>query len=331
MSSKIKFFDINISNCIKGIAAIFIMFGHYFDGYPWYITMFFAGNLWVGVFFFFSGYGLKYSLINKENYLDGFLVKKFKQIYLPFFFAETVHTVSSAVISKTFNVYDILLSCLGFRLSNGSLWYVVELLAIYLIFYICKKYLKNQKFDWIWIPLYIAFLVFAVLKDIGTWWYISTFTFLIGYYYNSLNNILHRFETDRLIKSLTILLFAAVYSLTKYFSYTQTGIGPIPYTYIVTFLNLISAPVFVLFCITLCSFASENIRISNIFEALGSISYEIYLWHMCVFMMVKLLDINLSLQIIISFILTIFISSLLNLEKIIIIFKAKKSIKSQKT
>lgn len=325
MIKNIKFVDINISNCIRGIAAIFIMLGHYFADYPWYITIFFSGHLWVAVFFFFSGYGLKYSYLNKDNYLDNFIWKKFKQIYLPFLFAESVYTISSAIISESIsitNVYNIALSCLGLRLSNDSLWYIIEILVIYLLFYFSKKLLKNRLLsECIWIPLYLVFLVFAVLKDIDTCWYISTVAFLLGYYYDLLYKLFYRFTQNNILKILTVLLFTAIYALTKYYSYTKSTIGPIPYTYVVTLLNLMSAPIFIIFCIVICNFIKDGFKIGFLFKILGNISYEIYLWHMCIFMLVKLTDINLTFQIVISFLLTIMLSCLLKLKKIINIYK----------
>ncbi len=328
MTENIKFVDINISNCIKGIAAIFIMLGHYVMDYPWYITMFFSGHLWVAVFFFFSGYGLKYSYQNKHNYLNNFILKKAKQIYLPFFIAESVYAVSLALISKSIsisNIYNLLLSCLGLRLSNGSLWYVVEILVIYFVFYLSKKLLKNRLLsEGIWIPLYLAFLLFAVLNDIDTCWYISTLTFLIGYYYDLLYKFLYRFTKDTVLKALTVLLFTVIYSLTKYYSYTHSSIGSIPYTYVVTFLNLISAPLFISFCIVICSFIKDSFKIGILLKILGNISYEIYLWHMCVFMLVNLIEINSIFRIIISFLLTLVLSCILKLKNIKSIYKSSK-------
>lgn len=40
------------SMCIRGIAAICIMLGHYLSSFPWYVGAWFHGFLWVGIFSF---------------------------------------------------------------------------------------------------------------------------------------------------------------------------------------------------------------------------------------------------------------------------------------
>ena len=50
--------SLNNSKCIKGIAAVMIMLGHFTANFTnTSMQYFFAGNLWVGLFFFYSGYG----------------------------------------------------------------------------------------------------------------------------------------------------------------------------------------------------------------------------------------------------------------------------------
>ena len=59
------------SDCWKGLASIFIMLGHICpNNTPVFIRFFLSGNLWVGLFFFYSGYGLQYSLEYNRNYIN---------------------------------------------------------------------------------------------------------------------------------------------------------------------------------------------------------------------------------------------------------------------
>lgn len=84
------------ARCMKGVAAICIMLSHLISS-PKPLTILFYGPLWVGVFFFYSGYGL-YTKVNEPDYLNGFLLKKAKKIYLPFLLAESAYTLSSAAM-----------------------------------------------------------------------------------------------------------------------------------------------------------------------------------------------------------------------------------------
>ena len=82
------------SACIKGIAALCIMLGHYLSSFPWYIGGWLHGYLWVGIFFFYSGYGLRRSVETKENYLENFgSITKLMGFRIP-------HIINSAHINE---------------------------------------------------------------------------------------------------------------------------------------------------------------------------------------------------------------------------------------
>lgn len=93
--------------------------------------------MFVGVFFFYSGYGLKKSIKNNPHYLDGFLKRKIASIYFPFLIAETCHALLTAYYNNDYS--NLFLRCVGFQLSNSILWYVVEILAMYILFYLFEK------------------------------------------------------------------------------------------------------------------------------------------------------------------------------------------------
>lgn len=52
MNNNIKFLEKDISKWWKGIAACFIMIGHILpDNTPMWLSYFFTGSIWVGLFF----------------------------------------------------------------------------------------------------------------------------------------------------------------------------------------------------------------------------------------------------------------------------------------
>ena len=135
-----KFLHKEVSVAIKGIAALGIMLGHYVTAdMSWILHRIFSGELWVGIFFFFSGYGLYKSKLCKKNYLDGFVKNKIVSIYLPFFLAESFFTLCVLLVEKQFSIYSFIVGSLGLHLYNGVLWYVIELILINAIFLILCK------------------------------------------------------------------------------------------------------------------------------------------------------------------------------------------------
>lgn len=81
---------------IKIIAAIVVVISHLVKDYNLGIfnQLFDFGTYSVALFFFLSGYGLMYSLQNKENYLNNFLKKGFPKLLSP-----TLYLLLSGLLS----------------------------------------------------------------------------------------------------------------------------------------------------------------------------------------------------------------------------------------
>lgn len=80
--------DRTTTNCCKGIAAIIIMLHHIsfrLSNLPVYVKpIWYIAFPIVGFFFFMSGYGLTCGLLQKRNYLQGFLSKRLLNIIAPY-------------------------------------------------------------------------------------------------------------------------------------------------------------------------------------------------------------------------------------------------------
>ena len=331
-----KFLDLKYCNYIKGIAALCVMLSHYtqepsvfVNGFK-IINFFFPGNLWVAVFFFYSGYGLSYSYIHKENYLDSFISKKTFNIYIPFAIASFSHTFLLGIINKSINWIDLLLCCIGIKLTNGVLWYVVELLVICLLFYADKKIFKGKDTVVLWLSIYAIFMIFSFINDIGTHWYISTFAVLLGMFYKKYEKyvliILSR-VSQFMFNCLIITSFLLIYIIKCIISFNQISILSIKHTYIITALNIILAPLFVLFISVITSLIKNKNKKNIVLTFLGSITYEIYLWHMFTFLLSSVIIHNYYSQIGISIVSTILLSYCISTAKNVL--KSKRPIHSK--
>ena len=120
------------------------------------------GYFFVAVFFFASGYGLMKSLKSRENYLDGFLDRRWKPVILAFLST----TVIYYLVHPIFSNYT---------------WYIAAILYLYLAFYLCFRFCRK---DGIAIALLIAATVlYAWVCDrmvFGTWWYNTAGVFAVG-------------------------------------------------------------------------------------------------------------------------------------------------------
>lgn len=88
ISPKSAFLERESNQCFRGILALLIVFHHLCKRYVFLMSS--EGNAYgitvVGLFFFFSGYGLvKQYVLKGESYCNGFVLKRAKKL-LPSFF-----------------------------------------------------------------------------------------------------------------------------------------------------------------------------------------------------------------------------------------------------
>lgn len=291
-----KFLDKDESANIKGMAALFVMLGHLFTSeYPLVAQFMSAGCLWVGLFFFYSGYGVMYSYRNNIDYMHGFILNKIFKIYIPFVIAETIYTISYIVINPdAYSVKDIIADCLGVHLLNGSLWYVVHILLFYFLFYIIQKCTHGNLNVWLWLGIFVVYLALAVGLDIGNWWYISSFALVMGVCYLDLQKWYDILLENGMLRILIVCGFAISFFLLQLAKYFSFAIIPIPITWYITFLDMVTVPFFVM----LVWIFTERVHIFRgvIMKFLGKNSYEIYIYHLLVLLWLNQIE-NMNLWI----------------------------------
>ena len=100
-------FTIDNTMALRGICSIEIMIGHL--GIATGSLVLFpnrkAGILFVGVFFALSGYGLMYSLENKEEYLINFFPNRMKKILIPAYIVFVTDIILHSIINQ--NIWNM--------------------------------------------------------------------------------------------------------------------------------------------------------------------------------------------------------------------------------
>lgn len=310
--------DKSLGNVLRGIAALGVMLGHLTYMLPWYIHRLFPGELFVGLFFFFSGYGLYVSL-NKKDYLSGFLKKKIVKIYLPFLLVESVYTVLILSTKQEFTLSSFVLGSLGIRLYNKVLWYVVELLIINLLFFLISKYatrLAKRGIIVTWITLYVLFILIGVALDIDTCWYLSTSAFLLGVLVALDKVVFKRVLTIGRGSTICALFIVGYCGLCFLTNIKNAPPSYIPINYLVTAIELFLVPLFVLSVAFLVQHLNAPSGIKSLLSPIGIVSYEIYLWHIPVFFVMKSFISNSYLLVLSTVLITIAVSSLFRYKQL---------------
>lgn len=269
--------------CIKGLAAIFIVIIHiplFFLGKTSYQLISVGGYLLVGIFFFYSGYGItKKSIINNENIkqqLPKRIIKLFKIIII----TELIYIICNVILfKKSYPFKDILLYITGVKLINGAMWYIIALIIIYILIILLSKIkvIKGQ-YTKIAVLACVFYVIICFLR--GRHWREtqSCVAFIIGTYMaedeHNYEKITKKKSTRQITSVIAFICFLfsniAIYGIRHFYD---------DYWLIRFIFGWISTCSFIILLIEcLCKVRLEN----KVLKFLGNISTEIYLSHLLI-------------------------------------------------
>ena len=198
-----NYWDKNFTKAIRAICAIGIIFHHMAQKTcaPWlpdeYIVhgldiFLNAGYLFVGVFFFCSGYGLYKSVKANPDYLKGFIGKHFRPIILLY------------IISNICFIY------VG-QTTNNYCWFIYAILYLYFAFFISFKYCKSDKWAIIVLSFFIAlYILLCELLVEGGWCYNTIGIFLAGILFAKYADIIVEYIRKNYLVLLCITVFVLI-------------------------------------------------------------------------------------------------------------------------
>lgn len=177
-----------ITDIVKFIAALLVVIGHlflYYSGMQAVTQWVNLGAQCVSLFLFFSAYGLMCAYErNGKAYLNGFFSRRLGRILIPLVTAYAVSLVVYAVFKGKIDWHNVLVT-----LSWGGpylkfSWYVTEITALYLLFYVCAK-ISGSENRLAWSLSISAFLLIIVLFITRQpVWYINGLPcFVLGIWY----------------------------------------------------------------------------------------------------------------------------------------------------
>lgn len=279
---KEEIFSMKCVSSLRGICAIEIMIGHIGvqTGNAFLFLNRKAGILFVGIFFMLSGYGLAYNVNRKNHYLDNFLKKRLSKLLVPVAIVCASVVLVNRVFFRTRVTTTELLS-----FFNSSSWFVWEIIVLYLVFYIAYSRVGGNGKKAVLIFSAI-FSVFAYAVKMSNPWYGSTLCFPLGIYFydyavqakNKQNNLRGKYIAEIGLALLAVVCGIGLYFMLGEDNFAGTLIGR----------NVASAA----FCIVIILLL-EKIAIGNSAAAwLGIFSYEIYLVHPFVIVLVDCMKIN---------------------------------------
>lgn len=330
------YLSLDAMTCLKGFMALLVIFHHvsqkkaFQDAHVMWIFEN-IGFLFVGIFFFTSGYGLYKSYKTKPDYLNGFVKKRVLPIVISYYIMVCIYAVFKLANGIKMPLDRWICEITGLTMINSMAWFVYVIVILYLAFNFAFKHFKNTG-----ALLFILFVIlgqaalFIVMghnmwfvgpKDwwrnpalvwnnpvwwkrvqsvlfSGEWWVNSTLCFLLGIIICQNEEKFTAFLKCKygLKLVLTILLF--VLMLIANFAVTFS-----PFSYWAAvgkdaiLNNLVCYPVqslcAMVFCLLVCAVMLKIYAANGFLRFCGKRSLEIYLMQeLCIFSWVFLIEKN---------------------------------------
>ena len=294
-------FSLETSKAVQGFAAIAIILHHLSQELAEKAGVLGdfedLGVLFVGIFFFFSGYGLYTCLKTKENYLKGFLKKRLTAVLVPFCTCNSLFVFAICVEGAKLSPLEALAVLSGWSLINSHMWYIVEIAILYLAFFAIYRLIKNRTSATVVMGIFTALMIAGslLLKHgddyscsywfMGEWWYNASFLFVVGIIFSKHADGLTKFarKAYRVLIPVLVILTAVLRVQTSYMLGMYSYWSEIPGEYNgyldkVRCLGFQLPWIFVFVCLVLLILM--KVRFGNrVLKFLGAISLELYLTH----------------------------------------------------
>ena len=252
----------------------------------------------IGFFFFCSGYGLITSLRTKQDYLKGFLVKRVLIVLVPFFLCNYAYMSVELLRGMQFSTPELIASFFGVLLMNSQMWFAVEIMLLYIVFFLLFTYVKKEKICIMTIVALTAMITLIGMQNTrpfclsnwfwGEWWFNTSFMFLFGMIMAHSEEKIIAFVKKRYPIVLLLCLVAAiglsfpVNAMVEMGTYycEYEGSFPILQIFMIKFVTLLCQFAMVFFADAVVLMAMMKIKCGNrITRSLGSVSLELYLIH----------------------------------------------------
>ncbi|HPF29063.1 MAG TPA: acyltransferase [Lachnospiraceae bacterium] len=151
------------------------------------------GVLFVGFFFFCSGYGLIISSETKEHYLDTFVKRRVFTVLVPFFICNYAFMFTTLLRGNQYSVGTLVQAFFGLFLLNDHMWFAVEIMILYMVFFLLFRFVKKE-----WVRYFLMTFFVLIMMTVsfflghekaglqgaywfkGEWWYNTTPLMLVG-------------------------------------------------------------------------------------------------------------------------------------------------------
>ena len=153
----------------------------------------YVGVFCIGFFQFLLGYGAMWE--REEQKLNGFVRKKVVPVLISFFFCSYAYMIVTQIMGARYSSVRLITAFFGITLLNDQMWFAVEVILLYLLFYVVYKNITDlRKANTVFLIVVLAFMTGSFFLGhykgqgitnwfFGEWWYNTTLCFFLGMLY----------------------------------------------------------------------------------------------------------------------------------------------------
>lgn len=264
-------FDRNITDLMKFISCIMVAMSHY-SGYVlenalsssvvFKIIAAGGGYLGVAIFFFLSGYGLMRSDMRHHlGFLD-FVKKRLIRTYFPAVLVSFIWLALAVIFDRDLLWHKHYITGIFWKFNDGIMWFVRVILVMYVFFYMYRTTPPISDLKRSLILLLLTVMAYSVIRVTGIGYSLSVPLFFLGVFVADFQKTARKICTSFLWISLMLMCAILTVWMCKHDNYLMHG-----------WINY--------FCIgvMIVVFANFNMRLSYIPKWLAGCSYDVYLTH----------------------------------------------------
>lgn len=271
-----SFIGIKQTSAINGIFVMLVFLSHFkqyisIEKYENYYLRFFdhMGQLIVVTFLFYSGYGIMFSLMNKQNYLNT-VPLRFLKVLIHFHMALLIFFVGGLAAGVRLPISTYLLALIGWDTIGNSTWFIFAILCLYVFVYIAGSLVKNRYELLVVFVSILCILFIFLLKTAGKsdYWFNTVLCFPAGMFFALNITKIEQVFSKRILYFVSILISLGIILVCKKLS------GHIGNHYVDIFLYEIKSIAFVW---TIVSVTWILAICNPILSWLGGYVFEIYI------------------------------------------------------
>jgi peptidoglycan/LPS O-acetylase OafA/YrhL len=280
---KIELMDTTETEQLKGLAILFVIFGHFWihttQNFPGIIL---SGEA-VSLFFILSGYGLMKSYGRNQKQKPGFFfLKRIKRVMIPYWLSTILFLILDYIIlNRLYGISDIVLTFLGVNITKEIKhidyvrWFISLLLFWYISFAFVTSFFKKKILMVLFLISLFIYPIHYYLFKFG-WYQILSFPFgcLLAFYGDSMFKFVVTKTRLFLFSTISLSCLFLFYKISFYLIIKDN----FPYLFY-SIIDEMSGILFSFFCIVLINIAGRHEYYSKFLVFIGGISYELFLLH----------------------------------------------------